>query len=364
MDSPNSSNSTLTPVGKRVTAMQCPDLSISDSPKSFSFSKSPGAVKLETKMRDKISSLQAEIDRLSEKVRSEELEKHNALLEIRKLKAMLHKSDEVDEKQIRIGILEAERTNLLHEMQSLRRSLASADPQVQELQDQINELRDMLRDRDAQLSCHKQRLDSFRKHNLSGAPNDSDKLKAALEDNRLLNEELDRNVTELGKLEHRLARGEFNPMKSKVVRPGAHVPCPSCAGLRSKLSQAEKARQEAEELFAKASKGGGDDEDSDGEKSDGYGSLEAGLKIAELNKMIAEKDKYIQRLSEQAKAQIQEYKEVAKALFGFSLSKHKSSSGKNTLGQYQVKSLFAYSSEDVLLIQAQEGGKQVVVLQI
>eukprot|EP00960_Hanusia_phi_P069264 767048-Hanusia_phi.AAC.9 len=99
-----------------------------------------------------------------------------------------------------------------------------------------------------------------------------------------------------------------------------------------------------------------------------------GLKIAELNKMIAEKDKYIQRLSEQAKAQIQEYKEVAKALFGFSLSKHKSSSGKNTLGQYQVsflalkikeltvgkvKSLFAYSSEDVLLIQAQEGGKQV-----
>ena len=32
-------------------------------------------------------------------------------------------SDEVDEKQIRIGILEAERTNLLHEMQSLRRSL-------------------------------------------------------------------------------------------------------------------------------------------------------------------------------------------------------------------------------------------------
>lgn len=30
----------------------------------------------------------------------------------------------------------------------------------------------------------------------------------------------------------------------------------------------------------------------------------------------------------------------------------------------QVKSLFAYSSEDVLLIQAQEGGKQVVVLQI
>ena len=34
-------------------------------------------------------------------------------------------------------------------------------------------------------------------------------------------------------------------------------------------------------------------------------SLEYGLKIAELNKVIAEKDKYISRLSEQAKAQIQ-----------------------------------------------------------
>ena len=34
-------------------------------------------------------------------------------------------------------------------------------------------------------------------------------------------------------------------------------------------------------------------------------SLEYGLKIAELHKVIAEKDKYISRLSEQAKAQIQ-----------------------------------------------------------
>jgi hypothetical protein len=33
--------------------------------------------------------------------------------------------------------------------------------------------------------------------------------------------------------------------------------------------------------------------------------LEYGLKIAELHKVIAEKDKYISRLSEQAKAQIQ-----------------------------------------------------------
>ena len=35
-----------------------------------------------------------------------------------------------------------------------------------------------------------------------------------------------------------------------------------------------------------------------------------GLKISELHKVIAEKEKYISRLNEQAKAQIQEYKEV------------------------------------------------------
>lgn len=65
--------------------------------------------------------------------------------------------------------------------------------------------------------------------------------------------------------------------------------------------------------------------------------------------------------SEQAKAQIQEYKEVAKALFGYSLSKYKSTDerSRNTHGQYQVKSLFARNSSDVILVQAQDGGKQV-----
>lgn len=65
--------------------------------------------------------------------------------------------------------------------------------------------------------------------------------------------------------------------------------------------------------------------------------------------------------SEQAKAQIQEYKEVAKALFGYSLSKHKASGDKGH-GQYQVKSLFAVHSSDIILVQAQDGGKQVDML--
>ena len=37
-------------------------------------------------------------------------------------------------------------------------------------------------------------------------------------DNRLLNEELDRMSLELGKLQHRLARGEYNPARSHVVK--------------------------------------------------------------------------------------------------------------------------------------------------
>eukprot|EP00960_Hanusia_phi_P069266 767048-Hanusia_phi.AAC.11 len=82
MDSPNSSNSTLTPVGKRVTAMQCPErifLQVTRSRANldifYQIDLATGAVKLENRMRDKISTLQTEIDRLSEKLRSEELEK-------------------------------------------------------------------------------------------------------------------------------------------------------------------------------------------------------------------------------------------------------------------------------------------------
>ena len=77
-------------------------------------------------------------------------------------------------------------------------------------------------------------------------------------------------------------------------------------------------------------------------------SLEYGLKIAELHKTIAERDKFISRLSEQAKAQIQEYKEVAKALFGFSLSKYKTPDSKTVAGQYQVSGVATLMSLTVL----------------
>lgn len=126
-------------------------------------------------------------------------------------------------------------------------------------------------------------------------------------------------------------------------------------GYKAQLSAIQTERDNALELLEKA-KGETANKPEDLDTSE---NLEAGLKIAELHKSLAEKDKYILRLSEQAKAQIQEYKEVAKALFGYSLSKHKDSNNKAAAGQYQVKSLFAASSKDVLLFSASEGGKQV-----
>jgi hypothetical protein len=50
---------------------------------------------------------------------------------------------------------------------------------------------------------------------------------------------------------------------------------------------------------------------------------------------MVKSDRFSLTGSQQAKAQIQEYKEVAKALFGYSLSKHKGSDK----GQYQVRLL-------------------------
>lgn len=154
-------------------------------------------------------------------------------------------------------------------------------------------------------------------------------------------------------MEKRLARGEYNTFCTKLLAPKAIPPCSKCAGMKAQLKAAIAERDAATSMLESA-KGACNILDCDE-------SLEHGLKLAEVNKQLAEKDKYISRLSEQAKAQIVEYKEVAKALFGYSLSKAKGTGDKGH-GQYQVKSLFAVHSSDVILVQAQDGGKQVDML--
>ena len=166
-----------------------------------------------------------------------------------------------------------------------------------------------------------------------------------------MNEELDRQAEDMAKMEKRLARGEYNTFCTKLLVPKLTPPCSKCVGLQAQLTAAIKERDAATGML----------ENAKGNILDCDESLEQGLKLAEMNKQLAEKDKYISRLSEQAKAQIVEYKEVAKALFGYSLSKAKGTGDKGH-GQYQVKSLFAVHSSDVILVQAQDGGKQVDML--
>ena len=210
---------------------------------------------------------------------------------------------------------------------------------VAALRSQVADLQEQLADREASLKNALKRLETFRPaaDSQSDAAGTKDKdVESLTTDNRLLNEELDRMSAELGKLQQRLARGEYNPARSRVVKPTMTAPCAKCvevAALREKVASLEAAMAEALANASSNSKAG--DESGCGE------ALELGLKIAEMNKTIAEKDKYIARLSEQAKTQIQEYKEVAKALFGFSLSKYKTADAKAVAGQYQVQSLFA-----------------------
>eukprot|EP00961_Rhodomonas_salina_P052451 703944-Rhodomonas_salina.1 len=91
----------------------------------------------------------------------------------------------------------------------------------------------MLEDRDTAISSQRARLAALTVKPDAPKPDEEtesepqsdevtklkEKLKSVLEDNRLLNEELDRNAVELGKLEHRLARGEFNAGLTKVLAP-------------------------------------------------------------------------------------------------------------------------------------------------
>jgi hypothetical protein len=286
--------------------------------------------------------------------------------------------EQIDELSKKLSAAEAAKQEALLELKCMREStqasghrvVGGSDDRSTNLEAQVAELREMLSSRDAAIESQRQRLAVLRStaagkdvESAGSAPpsGEAAQFKAVRQENKLLAQELDRMAQELGRLEQRLARGEFNTFRTRVVCPATHrAPCSECVGHKAKLREAEAARDKALALLNEAgaanASGGADN------GLDGSGSLEAGLKIAELNRAIAEKDKYVQRLSEQAKQQIQEYKEVAKALFGFSLSKHKGANNKSAPGQYQVKSLFAEHSGDVLLVQAQDGGRQVDML--
>jgi len=349
--------------------------------------------------------LEEKIDELSRQLRTAKADKHEALLEVKRMRALvtssapilgdLVESDTVEELRSLLLAKEQEAATLqwnldaaLEEVEALRDSPGGeggADAGQEEwragLDDQVAELKEMLAEREAVIDGQKQRLEALRstfkppdhlEALLLGVDTSKEaekteggdpKMEAALKENKLLCQELDRAALELGKLEARLARGEFNTFRTRVVRPAeVRAPCTTCVGFKAKLSEAEVARDNALALLNEAGAANVSNLSGGGSILDASANLEAGLKMAELNRTIAEKDKYIMRLSEQAKQQIQEYKEVAKALFGFSLSKHKGAANKPAPGQYQVKSLFAERSGDVLLVQAQDGGKQVDML--
>ncbi len=94
----------------------------------------------------------------------------------------------------------------------------------------MQQLKDMLADRDAAIASQQLRINALSMHGKSDNASESEgsdveqklraQLKTIMDDNRLLNAELDRNAVELGKLEHRLARGEYNAGLTKV-RPSS-----------------------------------------------------------------------------------------------------------------------------------------------
>eukprot|EP00961_Rhodomonas_salina_P052452 703944-Rhodomonas_salina.2 len=107
-DGNSSVDTTMTPMGKRISVVPFPNIddSASSPPSTASKSKppvadatseapqsrvaaankSPSTHRLDLRMRQKVSELEAEVDRLSARLRQEELATHQANLEVKKLR--------------------------------------------------------------------------------------------------------------------------------------------------------------------------------------------------------------------------------------------------------------------------------------
>lgn len=90
----------------------------------------------------------------------------------------------------------------------------------------------------------------------------------------------------MAKLEKRLARGEYNSSRTLLLAPKSVPPCSKCAGLQARLTAAVAERDAATAMLESAKHNVLDCDES----------LDHGLRLAEVNKALAEKEKYISRL--------------------------------------------------------------------
>jgi len=148
-------------------------------------------------------------------------------------------------------------------------------------------------------------------------------------------------------------RDSADPGNSRIVHAVMRAPCAECVRLRVKVQELETAG--VSQAGAEAA--------PETQVSE--------TRLAELEKELRDKDKFCERLKGEARRAMQEYKEVAKSVFGFSLAKHKSdidSAVRNGPGSsrglmYELRCVCGVSADDKLLVQATDNGKQVSLLQ-
>jgi hypothetical protein len=154
----------------------------------------------------------------------------------------------------------------------------------------------------------------------------------------------------LSLLERRLARGEYDPQQTRVLKPSLAAPCSSCIDLRIKLQQAEAAAASAvvsanDALSSSSSVTSTVDVTAVQQQlRDREADLARAVKDSQrFQKVLCSFLPLVVHLTvslQVGEQMLREYKEICKSLFGFSVSRlaesHKTSSDEHTV-QYTVR---------------------------